>query len=494
MTSSRQWIRGTVRRHLSALICAAILATWLAPSAAAAVPLISTSMSVTPDVAVGGSAITYTAHVWPVSGIATNLVLTMQNSGVGGIGGTCTPAPNCTVDDRTGDPTWIFPSLTAPVTLTYETGAAPGTTEYLYIASDGVGCVTGCPSSADLSFPATLGWIDWTSSTGDARSGATLHVVVHGGATAGPLDADLQADLSTGLAAPTNIAPGTAMYAPPPSNYIDDAVQLGPSWTSLAFDTVITAANGGTVTLSAHIFSVEQADTIPITSRTIKVGIDTVAPTVTAPKTSLARAIFFGSAPAVKLTWSATDALSGADRYELARSVDGGAWVTVSKKIHGAPDALLALETGHDYRFRVRAVDRAGNVSAWATGSTFRFGGVQDTSASIHYGGTWTTQTGTSLWGGTTHSSTGAGATATYRFTGRSIAWIATYGPNRGKAQVYVDGVLKATVDLYASVTVPKGLVWTANYATSATRTVKIKVLGTSGRPRVDVDGFAVAS
>jgi hypothetical protein len=37
-------------------------------------------------------------------------------------------------------------------------------------------------------------------------------------------------------------------------------------------------------------------------------------------------------------------------------------------------------------------------------------------------------------------------------------------------------------------------LIWSANYTTSATRTITIKVLGTSGRPRVDVDGFIVGT
>jgi hypothetical protein len=65
---------------------------------------------------------------------------------------------------------------------------------------------------------------------------------------------------------------------------------------------------------------------------------------------------------------------------------------------------------------------------------------------------------------------------------------------NRGKAQVYVNGVLKATIDLYSATTLKQRIVWSANYSTSATRTVTIKVLGTSGRPRVDVDGFIVGS
>jgi hypothetical protein len=86
------------------------------------------------------------------------------------------------------------------------------------------------------------------------------------------------------------------------------------------------------------------------------------------------------------------------------------------------------------------------------------------------------------------------GSTASYTFTGRSIAWVSLKASNRGKANVYVNGVLKATIDLYSATTTKQLVVWSANYSTSATRTVTIKVLGTSGRPRVDVDGFIVGS
>ena len=43
-----------------------------------------------------------------------------------------------------------------------------------------------------------------------------------------------------------------------------------------------------------------------------------------------------------------------------------------------------------------------------------------------------------------------AGARATMTFTGRSIAWIARTGPNRGVATVYVNGSKVDTIDLYS--------------------------------------------
>jgi hypothetical protein len=153
------------------------------------------------------------------------------------------------------------------------------------------------------------------------------------------------------------------------------------------------------------------------------------------------------------------------------------------------------VAAGHTYRFRVRPTDNAGNPAAWVYGTGLKVTAIQQTNASIAYHGTWSTLTSsTSWWGGSAKTSTTAGSTATYRFTGRSFAWVGLRSPTRGKARVYVDGVLKATVDLYAAAIQPQRILWSVNYATAAPRTVRIQVLGTAGRPRVDVDGFVVGS
>ena len=47
-----------------------------------------------------------------------------------------------------------------------------------------------------------------------------------------------------------------------------------------------------------------------------------------------------------------------------------------------------------------------------------------------------------------------------FTFSGRSVAIVAPKGATRGSAKVYVDGVLKTTVDLHASSTVAQGVVY----------------------------------
>ncbi len=62
----------------------------------------------------------------------------------------------------------------------------------------------------------------------------------------------------------------------------------------------------------------------------------------------------------------------------------------------------------------------------------------------------------------------------------------------RGKVRIYVNGVYQATVGTYPSSASYRAVVWQKTWSSSATRTIKLVVSGTSGRPRVDLDAFVV--
>jgi hypothetical protein len=152
------------------------------------------------------------------------------------------------------------------------------------------------------------------------------------------------------------------------------------------------------------------------------------------------------------------------------------------------------LAPGHTYGVRVRAEDRAGNVGSWAAGPTFRLSSAQQSSTKVHYSGTWRSASAASHWGGSDRYSVRAGAKATFTFTGRAFAWVASTGPSRGSAKVYVNGVHVKTLSLSASKGTSRRVVFAQSWSTSAKRTVVVRVVGTSGHPRVDIDGFAWAS
>jgi hypothetical protein len=72
------------------------------------------------------------------------------------------------------------------------------------------------------------------------------------------------------------------------------------------------------------------------------------------------------------------------------------------------------------------------------------------------------------------------------------VAWVAPRGPDQGYAQVLVDGRLAATVNLRAESAGAPGVVWRTAWPTSGWHTIRIRVLGTVGRPAVAVDALTV--
>lgn len=226
---------------------------------------------------------------------------------------------------------------------------------------------------------------------------------------------------------------------------------------------------------------------------TFSVGlVDRCAPTVSVPVTRLPSGVTLGtSGVRVRTTWIGTaKCASVIDHFDVQRQTDGGAWTTIATT--SATRGVWTLASGHEYRFRVRAVDGTGRISAWAYGGFVRPVAYQESSAKIAYSGTWTSITTTSAYGGRLRYARATGARATLTFTGRSVAWVSTRAPSRGYAKVYVNGVYTARINLAAASTTYRRVVWSRNWSTAATRTVRIVVEGTSGRPRVDVDAFLV--
>lgn len=222
--------------------------------------------------------------------------------------------------------------------------------------------------------------------------------------------------------------------------------------------------------------------------------IETTPPTASAPTRSVASGttISAGAVP-LRLAWSGADATSGVKRYELEQSTDGGAWTSVSTNLT-SPAISRAVAPQHGYRFRILAVDGAGNESPWATGSAFTLSRFSEASSRITYQGTWRTSTGASYWGSAAKYASTTGARASFTFTGKTFAWVARRGPTRGKAEILVNGSKVATVDLYASAYQNQRIVWTKSWSTATKRTVTIRVLGTSGRPRVDLDAIVTTN
>ena len=219
---------------------------------------------------------------------------------------------------------------------------------------------------------------------------------------------------------------------------------------------------------------------------------DQTAPSSTAPLARLRTgATLSGTAIPVTLRWSGDDTGSGVARYELERSDDDGtSWTAVTTV--PAPETSVSVATATVPRFRVRAVDNAGNVGAWAEGAPVDPGLVQQSSASVTYGGGWKRATSRHLSGGSSRYAKDAGSTARYVVTSRAIALVTTKAPRRGRVRIYVDGRLEATVNLRASAKHFRVLAWQHTWTSAARHRVRLVVVGAGGRPRVDLDAFAL--
>ena len=77
-----------------------------------------------------------------------------------------------------------------------------------------------------------------------------------------------------------------------------------------------------------------------------------------------------------------------------------GSYKTVSLASLKSRSALRTLRFGKVYRYRVRATDVVGNVSAWTTSPPFVISRAQETSAAIVYTGPWGRAASTSYSGG----------------------------------------------------------------------------------------------
>jgi hypothetical protein len=233
-------------------------------------------------------------------------------------------------------------------------------------------------------------------------------------------------------------------------------------------------------------------------------GGDTTAPVVSkAPTQSLNANFALATSGAVptKLQWSATDSGgSGVASYELQQSINGGAFTNVALASATTTTITPKLGAGNTYSFRVRATDQAGNVSDWKAGPTFKVNLLQETNAAIAYTGTWSTQNITSASGGSLKFASAADASASlasFSNNALNIAWVAPKGPDRGKAEVWLDGALASTADLYTATLQPRKSAFVKNGLDPAVaHELEVRVLGTknasSSGTRVDVDAFVV--
>lgn len=225
-------------------------------------------------------------------------------------------------------------------------------------------------------------------------------------------------------------------------------------------------------------------------SNLIERVIDHSAPTSTSPRASLrAGTTLNGTMERVRLTWSGKDVgPAGVRSYDIARSYDGNAFKQIGTS--SAPQFDWSMTPGHTYQFRVRARDHAGNVGAWATGPVLRPALTQQSSSAVRFSGSSVT-TYYAPYSAGSQRYLAAGSSVSYTTSARSLSFITTRAATRGTAEIWIDGVKVATVDLSTGGTAYRFVAYSRTWSTVGTHTIKVVSLGTPV-PRVDVDAFGV--
>ncbi|PWE11251.1 N-acetylmuramoyl-L-alanine amidase [Streptomyces sp. BSE7F] len=215
------------------------------------------------------------------------------------------------------------------------------------------------------------------------------------------------------------------------------------------------------------------------TSAAATVTAETTAPSFTTkPTLALRNGTVNTTGVPLNLAWKATDAVA-LKEVRLTAPV---------AKTYGPAtySAAHTAKAGAATTWSMTAYDQAGNTAtASVTGAAAI---LQETAAAKS--GTWAVRSSTSYLGGKSYSSSSRNASLTWTFTGKSAAWVVSRATTSGQAHIYVDGVKTATVDLKSSTTKYRDAIWTKTWNSSAKHTIKIVVVGTSGRPTVTTDGL----
>jgi hypothetical protein len=191
----------------------------------------------------------------------------------------------------------------------------------------------------------------------------------------------------------------------------------------------------------------------------------------------------------VTVAWNARDA-SGICSYALSASLNGAAFSPVTLSSQTSKSRAFAYTAGPDTRqYQVAATDCSGNPPSIGTGPAFTTNRYQESSPDIARKGTWSRGASTSYVGGRDIYTTSKGSSVRLTFSGRSVAWVSPTSPTRGKAAVYIDGTKVATVSLRSGTKESRQLVFTRNFAQSASHTLRIVALSDA---RIDLDEVIV--
>ncbi|XVU23648.1 N-acetylmuramoyl-L-alanine amidase [Actinoplanes sp. CA-054009] len=211
---------------------------------------------------------------------------------------------------------------------------------------------------------------------------------------------------------------------------------------------------------------------------TTTVYSDAVAPVFNKEPDLVLRPGAVGATVPVRLDWKASDP-GGLIYVGLTRPARTNLLTTTTSR-------NFAIRAGTPATYAIVAGDRARNtVNASVTRTP-----VVLSEAASQRTGTWRLLNNPAYLGGTALGASTAGSSASWTFSGSSVAVAFSRGPKAGKVRIFVDGQAQGTVDLKATGPLNRQAAWSRSWPGSDQHTVRVEVEGTTGRPGVAIDGL----
>ncbi len=206
--------------------------------------------------------------------------------------------------------------------------------------------------------------------------------------------------------------------------------------------------------------------------------------------TPLSQPVFFGrlgtdgSVPMLT-EWQPTTA--GYVGFDIARSTDGAPFQPIGSPTAGTWSQTLLSDKR--YQHEVRSRYDGSSTSPWVPDAAVNLARIEETSTLLTYTGTWTRVAQTAATGGGVKTTKSTGSAVSLTTTARSVSLVATTGRTMALVNIYVNGVLCKTVDLKrAENNITRRVVWTGQFTTAQTRTIKFVAVKKGTRVRVDFD------
>lgn len=234
-----------------------------------------------------------------------------------------------------------------------------------------------------------------------------------------------------------------------------------------------------------HVVGVDAVDAAGnrrASTHTLDVVVDKVSPTFTSfPLLLLRKGQVSEEGYPMRFTWTGTDVGTGLSHVRIGPN-QTCCYTTGAKET----SFDFTMEPRSAVAWRLWLYDGVGRLT-----KTLRDGYV----APVEWGSTkrsdgWRRQSDASAIDGSEWRSARAGDRFTVSAAGRSLAWVATTGPTRGRADVVLNGRVIDTVNLYSAERRSWRVVWAGKLPLGMTSTVTIVNRSGDRRPTVGVDAL----